>query len=238
MSNVKVTEEVSDVLRRSQVVGNLLILPDQLDRKLYLDVAKVLNLNGGVWNKGKKGFIFQSDPKERLNITLESGVVVDKKKLRQAFYTPDSIADEVAILAQVDGRSVLEPSAGDGALARACVKFGAAVVTCIEMEESCKEELEKIAGKVIINDFLSISPPYLLVDRVVMNPPFTKNQYHKHVARALDWLKPGGKLFAIVPDNSCTKLFLLGAVTIKVFPEGSFKESGTNVRTRLILIQK
>ena len=70
-----------------------------------------------------------------------------------------------------------------------------------------------------------------------MNPPFTKGQYHKHVSRAKEWLSPEGELFAIVAANNCAKLAALSAVTVAESPAGSFKESGTNVATRLVRIE-
>ena len=42
----------------------------------------------------KQGFVFPSNPRAKLGLALKTGVVVDDKKLRQAFYTPKSVADE------------------------------------------------------------------------------------------------------------------------------------------------
>jgi 16S rRNA G1207 methylase RsmC len=70
-----------------------------------------------------------------------------------------------------------------------------------------------------------------------MNPPFAKGQDYKHVGHAVKWLKPGGKLFAIVPAKDCPKMEGLGARTVREFAAGAFKESGTSVATRLITIE-
>lgn len=238
MAHVKLTPEVTNILQRSTIDGNLLRLPpERLDRKLYQDVNKALVAAGGKWQGGKtQAHVFNDDPREALGLALENGTVVDKKKVRQAYYTPQIVADEVALLAGVSGKKVLEPSAGDGALVDACVKFGASEVHCIELEPKCREPLQQKANSVHIGDFLTFDSPQEKFDIVLMNPPFTKGQDVKHVTHAVSWLKPGGKLFSIVPDKDCPKLKALGAETVKRFPAGAFKESGTSVATRLISI--
>lgn len=238
MPHIKLTPEVAEIISKSTIEGNALKLPPvRLERKMYEAVNKAITTAGGKWKGGKtQAHVFDSDPREALGLALQTGVVVDQKKVRQAFFTPQSIADEVAIIAEVQGMRVLEPSAGEGALVDACRKFGARKVECIEMEPKCRETLESKADAVRIADFLT-QMPRANYDRVVMNPPFTKGQYLKHVNHALKWLKPGGKLYAIVPANDCPKLAALGARTIRDFESGSFKESGTSVATRLIAIE-
>ena len=58
-----------EVLQNCSIDGNIVRLPKvNLDRKLYLEVAKALNLIGGVWKSGKiSGFVFQEDPTDLLN---------------------------------------------------------------------------------------------------------------------------------------------------------------------------
>ena len=239
MSNVKLDPEVTEILSRATITETLLVLPaGQLERNLYEKVAKAIKLAGGVWKTNKQGFVFDSDPRAKMGLALASGVVVNEKKLRQAFYTPEQIADEVADMASVGGYLVLEPSAGDGALARACLKFGAGGVHCIEAEETCRPALERIDRVSIkMGDFLQEKPDGTY-HRIVMNPPFTNGQDLKHVTHAKKCLAPGGKLFAIVPDKECPKFAAIGAVTVKRFPAGAFKESGTSVATRLIRIER
>jgi hypothetical protein len=109
MANIKVklTPEVTDVLTRSTFGPNSVQLPEQLDRKAYEAVNKGIVLAGGKWNKSAKAHIFKEDPKEALGIALETGEIIDQKKLRQAYYTPEVVADEVAMLANVAVCSVL-----------------------------------------------------------------------------------------------------------------------------------
>ena len=238
MSTVKLDNEVVTILEAATITDTLLVLPEgQLERTLYVKVAKAIQLAGGKWNRGKKGFIFTSDPRAKLGLAVSEGTIVDEKKARQAFYTPEAVADIVADYANVYGLDVLEPSAGGGALVRVCVDRGAKTVVCVEKEEGCREALLETGQVVSIADFMTLEP-YRKFPRIVMNPPYTRGQYHKHVARAMQWLEPKGLLFAIVPDNQCNKLEALGAETVYQFEEGAFKESGTMVRTRLVVITK
>lgn len=234
MANARLCPQVTDVLRRSTITGNLLILPEgHID--FYPKVKKALEAAGGKWNRSKQGFLFSSDPRPKLGLALETGVVMDEKKLRQAFYTPKAVANEVARLADLDGHLVLEPSAGDGALVEACLAYGARSVEAIEIHEGCRQRLIGNNRIVIIADFLTVKPEPRF-KRVVMNPPYTKGQDLKHVTHAKKFLAPGGLLFAIVPSKDCPKFAALGAETVEVFEAGSFKESGTNIETRLICI--
>ena len=234
MANATLCPQVTDVLRRSNITENLLVLPEgHID--FYPKVKKALEAAGGKWNRSKQGFLFASDPRAKLGLALETGVVVDEKKLRQAFYTPEVVANEVARMADLDGHLVLEPSAGDGALVTACLAYGARAVEAIEIHEECRQKLIGRGRMVMIADFLSVKPEPRF-ERIVMNPPYTKGQDLKHVAHAKKFLAPNGRLFAIVPSKDCPKFAALGAETVEVFEAGSFKESGTNIETRLIRI--
>lgn len=74
--------EKHEILQKCKVEGNLVKLPDiQLDRKLYLEVSKALNLIGGIWRGGKVGgFVFQTDPTDSLyQISIGQQVSIKKK---------------------------------------------------------------------------------------------------------------------------------------------------------------
>lgn len=235
MSKVTLSKEVLDVLSRSIITENSISLPEGLDRKLYVSVNKIIELAGGKWNRKVGSHIFSEDPREKLGLTIEKGEIIDEKKGRQAFYTPKSLAAKIVDGIDLQGKSVLEPSAGCGNLADACAAKGANVV-CIEIDES---ESLSLANRYrsFCKDFLEIEPEALeKFDYVIMNPPFTKNQYFKHVQHALKFLHSGGTLLAIVPNNNCKKLESLGAYTFEVYDNKEFKESGTAVSTRLIEI--
>ena len=111
-------EQVTNILKQCTVEGLVVKLPDeQLSRPLYMEVAKQLNLIGGKW-KGNKimGFVFQEDPTELLN-KIAGGEKINLKKEYQFFATPSSLARDMVMYADIDGASsILEPSAGQGAI--------------------------------------------------------------------------------------------------------------------------
>lgn len=237
-----VSDEVMAVLRRSRIEGNALYLPNLFDnRPLYNNVMKVVTGAGGRWNKKAGAHTFETDPRQKLGLVLESGVAVNEKKKWQAFYTPSELAEEIAAMADVKGHLVLEPSAGDGALADACMKAGAFQVRCIEMNPEAVTKLEAKGYTLPCNaDFLTQKPasPY---KRIVMNPPFTKNQDIKHIAHALTWLDMDGLLVAVMLGNTerpKLKEILNGHDwKIRDVPAGAFKESGTNIKTAILTVR-
>lgn len=242
MANVTLTDDVADILSRSTITGNNLHLPpERLEPKLYQAVNKAIVAAGGKWKGGKiSAHVFESDPRQRLGLMLETGVAIDHKKLRQAFYTPASLAEKVARMADVKGHWVLEPSAGGGALVEACANAGAAGVKCIEIDPDAAEQLRQdgLTG-VLTADFLTVEP-VKKYPRIVMNPPFTKDQDIKHVSHALRFLAPGGVLVAIMADSPNRPKFaamLKGyRHEIEAVPAGAFKASGTSVRTMIVRV--
>lgn len=256
MANSILSPEVTDVLRRSTITGNVLVLPpEQLDRKLYDAVNKALINAGGKWTRGK-GHAFSSDPRAKLGLMLEAGVSVDEKKKFQAFYTPAILAARVIELADVSGKCVLEPSAGVGALIKESFAQGAEHVSAVELNPETFLKLGDIDAPPMDKpgvrfaayeaDFLALTMRHLpAFDRVVMNPPFTKGQDIKHVAHAYQFLRPGGRLVAIMAPTSITKPAFarafpkgLGPTKIEPVPAGAFRESGTDIATVIIVIDK
>lgn len=240
MSDVRLIPEVRDILERSVIEGNILTLPPgQLERKLYEAVNKVLVNCGGKWNRGKAGHVFSSDPRELLGLSLSNGVAIDQKKKFQSFYTPAALAEELVIQVGVEGLRVLEPSAGGGAIVEACLKFGATQVDCVELREECREKLIGRGRAVTIGDFLALEV-YQQFDRIIMNPPFAKNQDVKHVEHALKFLKPGGKLIAVMSPNQDRpgfKRLLDRGASVRQLPRDTFKESGTAIAAAVLDIE-
>lgn len=243
MANYKLPPDVADILSRSTIAGNRLTLPPaQLDRKTYEAVNKAIELAGGKWNRSARVHVFTDDPRTKIDAMLGTGVAIDEKNLYQAFYTPDKVAAQVAQVADVAGCIVLEPSAGRGALADACMDAGAERVECIELHSQNAAYLRDRRYEVIEGDFLSLSPPSkaFAFSRIVMNPPFAKNQDVQHVAHALKFLCPGGVLVAVMLDNPGRAVYqdLIWGLRYEVhpLPKGAFHESGTDVGTLMLKI--
>jgi 16S rRNA G1207 methylase RsmC len=86
-------------------------------------------------------------------------------------------------------------------------------------------------------------------DRVViMNPPFANGQEVEHVLHAWRFVKPGGRLVAVMSASAPTRstalyralqeLVAAEGGTFTPLPSGSFKEACTNVETVALVLDK
>lgn len=244
---MRIGNDVLEVLSRSIVDGNRLLLTGQLDRNMYVSVNKVLEAAGGKWSKKEKAHIFDGDAEQRMDEIILTGEVVIPKDEFNFFPTPLEVVYRLMELAELDqGMSVLEPSAGRGAIALACVDYFTHV-DCIELMDANYEYLlgEPKYQSVTKADFLTVTPA-AKYDRVVMNPPFAKQADIKHVNHALQFIKPDGLLVAVMSagvtfrDNKLTQdfrdLVRSRGGEIEALPEAAFKESGTMVNTVIVTI--
>lgn len=243
MADKLITEQIRDILTQCNIENNILYFPPgQLDRKLYTDVNDCLVNIGFKWNRAKKGHVSDNvDCFNRLKQILDAGISIDKKKKFQQFFTPPGVAAKLVKLADVKNQKVLEPSAGTGNLAKEAILQGAKSVTCVEIDEENYEELKNFS--LLKGDFLSCRPDSIgKFDRIVMNPPFTKNQDIKHVEHALNFLKVNGILVAVMMPSVQRNKFqqLINRKELKCeilnIEEGAFKESGTNIKTIIVKI--
>jgi hypothetical protein len=98
---------------------------------------------------------------------------------------------------------------------------------------------------VLLGNFLDAAPTGDF-DLVVMNPPFYGKHYAKHVRHAFEFLKPEGKLIAILPATARYDHALLDDLGRGAnygsrwsdLPVGAFSESGTNINTTVLTIFK
>lgn len=250
--------------------GDKAVIRQQLDRPTYQKVNKVLEALGGVWNRKAKAHVFDGiDAAVVIGDAVSTGEYIDEKKEYQFFETPPELARKVVEVANIrKGMTVLEPSAGKGALARAARKVGG-LVECVELNEKMATALIHEGFPVSTGDFLAEDLPARgtmkeagkperwvdeRVDRVVMNPPFARGQDMMHVRRAFQWLKPGGVLVAITSSGwtfrsdrkavefrewlESEEMQPKIGVLHYALPDDAFKASGTMVRARLIRLQK
>lgn len=154
----------------------------------------------------------------------------------QYYPTPAKLADDiVAEIYGLPGAMVLEPSCGCGRLMDALRKVRANVYG-IEVDPVRAARARAKGHTVMLGNFLETVPPTnpaKLFDQVLMNPPFCGKHYAKHVEHALKFLKPGGRLTAILP---VTARYDHGLVSGKWrdLPVASFSESGTNICTTVL----
>lgn len=168
----------------------------------------------------------------------------------------------------------LEPSAGTGNLARRCfssiesmkewsgfnreetkARWNAEhrfdnLVDVVELQPHLAAGLESegIYNRVFCQDFLTLSPETTgLYDYVVMNPPFDRERDIDHVVHALKFLKPGGRLRAIMSAGTefreTKKAIAFRALvearkgSFEDLPPGSFAEAGTYVNTCIVTVE-
>ena len=237
------------VLELCEIKDNVVRLPNtQLDRKLYMEVKKLIGGIDGKWNRSKKGFVI---PPENIYLfeQLQKGEKRNLKKEYQFFETPKEIAQKIVELADIsEGHLVLEPSAGKGAILRE-IPTNCDIVAC-EIMLSNQNYIEEHFPHVEfwVGDFLNTNNRHKF-DRIVANPPFSKNQDIKHVTKMYNMLAPGGRLVSVMSihftfaedKESVAFRNLLGEVRRHEFFElglGAFKSSGTMVNTIIVVIDK
>jgi len=251
-------EEVNEILKCVTIDGLIVRLPDrQLDRKLYEKVAAKLILIGGKWTSGKtQGFVFKTDPKELIYAVLNEGAVNIKKEY-QFFATPAVLADRLVELAEIGESSlILEPSAGQGAIIEAVRRVLTNKEVCYcEIMETNLIMLKKLKNiRCIAKDFTNLTAKDHgnHFNRIIANPPFSKNQDIEHVKKMYDLLSEDGILVSVMSKhwigssgaketlfyNWFGNLQVEGKANLIEVEAGEFKSSGTNIETVIVKIRK
>jgi len=203
---------------------------------------------GGKWKGGKtKAFVFDKDPSDLIKKYLEGEDINFKKKF-QFFATPQSLAEKIVSMADLKPTDeVLEPSAGQGAIIKEINKKGIRPGYFEIMDvnlEFLKEN--NIDGEFLGKDFLSYDSEKLF-DKIIANPPFSKNQDIDHVMKMYSHLKVGGKLVSIMSKHWTFanekksrefKEFVENNGYYETVDSGVFKESGTNIETAIVVLGK
>ena len=245
-----IKENIRDILAECRAEGNVVYLPQrQLERADYEAVNKVLSALGGKWNRKAKGHVFDYEPEDALEEVVLSGEYSDVKKEFQFFETPKELAQKLCDMAEITSDcSVLEPSVGKGRIADEIIKRNPKDLRCYEINKDLEKFLSEKEYSVNFGDFLTASEEEINADRIVMNPPFSKQQDIDHVYKAFEVLNPDGILVSVMSTshtyrtNRKSELFrdfleMTGA-EVEILPEGTFKESGTMVRSCVVKIRK
>lgn len=150
------------------------------------------------------------------------------------------------------GMQVLEPNLGHGAIADA-VKAAHCDVYGYEVSYTLAEIAEAKGYLLRREDFLEVDIPHPvdsqgLYDRVLMNPPFEKQADIDHVMHAFRFLKPGGRLVAIMSGSTSTRSGSKADTfrawlakhdgQMRGLPADSFKVSGTGVSAIMVVVDK
>ncbi len=235
-------EDLINSISKMIVNGKRLELPKDEIFKNYVHVKKALIDAGGKYKKC--GFEFSDNAQEVRNRLVGGEVINDKKKF-QFFATPRALAEDLIELADIaKTHRVLEPSAGQGAISNLVRDIGAECVV-IELMPENAQALTRQGYDVINGCFLDQTTEEIgLFDRIVANPPFTKNQDIEHIRKMHSFLSPSGKLVSMASKSWVAgsqkkqvafREWLEGiGGTITDVDAGVFKESGTNIATVIV----
>lgn len=240
-----IDDDVRDVISRSSFKGNSVTLPPgQLPRDLYTKVDKVFKAVGGKWSRKAGAHVFGSDPREVLNVAVETGKARNLQQETQFFPTPPEIASRVIELANIGTcHKVLEPSAGSGNLIRAIPNALSRHIRVIAVENDMHHFQSLTAVDIALfvtfreGDFLEYEGADGPFDRVVMNPPFERATDIKHIERALSLLKTDGRLVSVLANGPKQREAFYDRSSQWIdLPKGSFSAVGTNVETAIVVI--
>ena len=209
-------------------------LDNALEKRAY-DVLKSI---GGVVEKyTERGLSFHSREMERERFVFDykfadayrhivfNGCLPDKVSY-QYYPTPEELAEKAIEWADIKPvHAVLEPSAGQGAIAD-CLPEGC-IIQCCEISELHCTILESKGFSVTNEDFLKVDPKPCY-DRIVMNPPFSEGRARAHVEHAYQFLRPGGVMVAILPAGLRNKGIVQGSEWSEVL-DNQFKDASVSV---------
>lgn len=257
------SDRAADVLAAAEATATTVRLPDgQLDWKVYLEVNEALSriAGGGKWNRKQRVHLFTRDPRDELAALCEAGIMpADQDKLMSFFPTPAPLVHRMVkeLATQYNGfPTVLEPSAGDGAIAaHVRLTYPHARIDAIEPNPERYTAMVKAARPdrsacATFEAFLKTKPQPVYT-AIVMNPPFTLPKrslaWLDHLCAAWTLLAPGGRLVAIVPASFAhreTPVFDAARNLVaehgqfEHLADDTFKASGTGVRTCQIVMDK
>lgn len=166
------------------------------------------------------------------------------------FPTPEPLGYKMMEWANMgEGDTVMEPSAGHGAIARYAPKGNQMVA--IEPSQSLFAKLQLKAGglgRKFVNTIFENYDISNKHDVVVMNPPFGTAGATAivHLGKAFKHLEEGGRVVAIIPRGSTDKKFdkwIEGEKTAVMraeveLPDIVFKQAGTKVVCRVVVVDK
>lgn len=255
----KLSTEAISVLSNIVCHGNIakITIPD-LERGLYEEVNETLNRLMGKWDRSKGGHVFNYEPEAAIRSVVHLGFMPEKNPT--AFFpTPKKLVDDMfnnlEDIHYFDYRSseygirVLEPSAGQGAIAKEIrSRFPTAKIDTVEFLDINQEVLKEEGFEPFCGSFLDFNTDYKIkYDLIMMNPPFSvegdKLAFATHIEHAYKMLAEYGELVAIAPTgwihasdkrSIAFKEWVGRGADYEIIEKGAFKESGTMVETCII----
>lgn len=210
----------------------------------------------GEWDKAKAKY-FANQKKTGSNKSAEG---VDY------YATPEPLGLKMVEWSQPKAnQSMLEPSAGHGAIAQ---WFPSNTKnTVVEPSNNLVPKLQMhVDNANVVNNYFENIGTWNKFDRIVMNPPFGKGGKTaiEHLAKAYKHLREGGRIVSLIPDGlACQKRFdkwfwedgkgtnrngkevtteapsKTGAIREEIaLPSVTFERAGTKVATKIVIIDK
>lgn len=248
--NIQIEQNTLSILQSCIVSKNIITFPNTLEDKIYDKISLCLESIGGKWIDKINGFLYKQNPSHSLKTLIEKrSFEVSEEKIwqekTQFFPTPLSMSKYLVDIADIKPTDVLlEPSAGQGNILQFFPKENKKFI--IEYDNKNVEVLKNKGYEIMQGDFLNFTN--LSYDKVVMNPPFAKQQDIVHILHAYSMLNKGGTLVAVANENILYrnneqamefKSFLKKHNALVIENEcGSFDESGTMINTIIIKIKK
>lgn len=244
----KIDDSVRNILAGAEITGHDVRIHQKLAPAAYKKVSVWLEEAGGHWHVGRQAHVFSTDPSPMLKQMIHTGVWYTRKDFEFFWTPPAEVAELVRALDLDPGMQVMEPEAGHGAIAMAMAELvGIENVRCYELMPENVAHLVRLGFTISsAQDFLSVQPEPVM-DAVAMNPPFSGGRDIAHVLHAVKFLKPGGRLAAIMSPTwlladtrkaESFRNFLSehGAQVTKI-DAGTFKDAGTNIETVRIVLK-
>jgi len=240
------------VAKEGFIEGNVIKFPFTMDDDTYASIALLLESIGGKWVDKVKGFLYKHNPEQsfknlinQTKIEIEVSDEMRWQEQTQFYPTPTTISAKLLEMANIkSGDVILEPSAGRGGIADLFPTENGKIL--IEYDVTNYEYLLSRGYNVMNGDFLSFTE--LIFDKVIMNPPFSKQQDIRHILHAFGMLNVGGTLVAVANENILYRhnkeavafqnfLKENNAEVIEI-ESGAFVDSGTMINTIIIKINK
>lgn len=238
---------LQESISKCTINGNIVNLPIEKINN-YPDLRNAF-LKAGAKYKNNT-FIFPSNAEPYIT-RLMDGEKINLKKEYQFFATPSHLANKLVEMANINNSdlTILEPSGGQGAIIKAILHNQPdLLVHTFELMEINHNVLEKIKDCIVLGrDFLNIEY-FMNFDRIIANPPFSKNQDIEHITKMYKHLNLGGRLVTIASKHwqlsngkkeiAFRKWLNEVDATIENIPANEFKDSGTLIETVIITINK
>ena len=171
--------------------------------------------------------------------------MADLKYIPGFYPTPPAVIARMFEAAEIGPtHTILEPSAGRGDIAEAIRRqYPANALVCVEINSRLREILQRKGFHLVGDDFMAFDRGDF--GRILMNPPFEKEQDAQHILRAFELLKPGGRLVAICgagvlfrssgPASQLRELVDANGYSERL-PEGAFRMSDRPVGVNTVLV--